>query len=335
MAPPPLGASVHAAAPFTFLGTAACPMRSNILSLRGLNNISVENSPKIAFTASALGVDEYKGRCLVVRSSVGDCEAISATRPKVVVTREFGKNGKLIKALENLGISCLELPLIEHTEGPDLKCLPATLRDNTFDWIVITSPEAGLVFLDAWKAAGAPNVQIGVVGSGTASVFEKLGQTNSNLLKIGFLPSKATGRVLTVELPKSRDACTVLYPASMKASDEIEQGLSERGFQVTRLNTYSTVPVRELDQAALAEAVSVPVVAVASPSAVRSWANVISSFERWDGAVACIGETSASAARKAGLQKIYYPKNPGLEGWVESIMEALKFQDALQKIHSY
>jgi uroporphyrinogen-III synthase len=37
----------------------------------------------------------------------------------VVVTRERGKNGKLISALEKRSISCLELPLIEHAHGPD------------------------------------------------------------------------------------------------------------------------------------------------------------------------------------------------------------------------
>uniref|UniRef100_A0A0D6R6F5 Uroporphyrinogen-III synthase n=1 Tax=Araucaria cunninghamii TaxID=56994 RepID=A0A0D6R6F5_ARACU len=171
-----------------------------------------------------------------------------------------------------------------------------------YDWIVITSPEAGLVFLDAWKQAGSPNVQIAVVGPGTASVFENIENSN-NLLKIGFSPSK-------------------------------EQGLSKRGFQVTRLNTYSTIPVRELNQALVAEAVSVPVVAVASPSAVRAWAKVLK-IGGWKGAIACIGETSASAARESGFKKIYYPKNPGLEGWVESILEALRSQDSVQKVLTY
>jgi uroporphyrinogen-III synthase len=36
-----------------------------------------------------------------------------------VATREQGKNGKLIKGLESHGISCIELPLIEHAPGPD------------------------------------------------------------------------------------------------------------------------------------------------------------------------------------------------------------------------
>jgi uroporphyrinogen-III synthase len=42
-----------------------------------------------------------------------------AAAAQVVVTREQGKNGKLIKALQMHNISCLELPLIEHAAGPD------------------------------------------------------------------------------------------------------------------------------------------------------------------------------------------------------------------------
>ncbi|KAF8405071.1 hypothetical protein HHK36_009968 [Tetracentron sinense] len=259
----------------------------------------------------------------------------SSMKPKVVVTREQGKNGKLINALAKHSVSCLELPLIQHTQGPDLDMLSTVLSGTTFDWIVITSPEAGLVFLDAWKAAGTPEVQVGVVGSGTASIFEEVLQSSQRSLKVAFSPSKATSKVLASELPKYRKKkCTVLYPASVKASSEIEEGLSNRGFEVTRMNTYTTVPVHHVDQMVLAQAVSAPVVAVASPSAVRflsevflipftktiylysnrAWVNLISEPERWGNSVACIGETSALAAKRLGLRSIYHPANPGLEG---------------------
>ncbi|PIA46387.1 hypothetical protein AQUCO_01500132v1 [Aquilegia coerulea] len=256
----------------------------------------------------------------------------SSQKTKVVVTRERGKNAKLIKVLANHAINCLELPLIEHTKGPDLDRLPITLRDITFDWIVITSPEAGSVFLDAWRAAGSPQVRIGVVGAGTARIFKEAVQSSSQALNIAFSPSKATGKVLAMELPKFGDGiCKVLYPASTKAGCEIEEGLANRGFEVTRLNTYSTVPVHDVNTMVLVEALSVPVVAVASPSAVRAWVSLLPEAEGWDHAVACIGETTALAAKGHGLKNVYYPTNPGLEGWVDSIREALRVHDRLEK----
>lgn len=43
----------------------------------------------------------------------------TARTPRVVVTRESGKNGKLMAALAEHGVDCIELPLIEHAPGPD------------------------------------------------------------------------------------------------------------------------------------------------------------------------------------------------------------------------
>ncbi|KAG5048128.1 hypothetical protein AAZX31_04G036600 [Glycine max] len=248
--------------------------------------------------------------------------------PKVVVTRERGKNAKLIAALAKHEINCLELPLIEHIQGPDLGRLPSVLGDNAFDWVVITSPEAGSVFLEAWRSSGMPHVKIGVVGAGTASIFKEALQSSNRSIDIAFVPSKATGKVLATELPKIGNKCTVLYPASAKASNEIEEGLSNRGFEVTRMNTYTTVPVQHVDHTVLKIALAAPVVTVASPSSIRAWKNLLSDSE-WNNSVACIGETTATMARSLGFTNVYYPAQPGIEGWVESILEALGSYDEL------
>uniref|UniRef100_A0A0A9E653 Uroporphyrinogen-III synthase n=1 Tax=Arundo donax TaxID=35708 RepID=A0A0A9E653_ARUDO len=140
------------------------------------------------------------------------------------------------------------------------------------------------------------------------------------------------GKVLASELPRdSENPCKVLYPASAKAGHEIQDGLSDRGFEVTRLNTYTTVPVQDVEPLTLKLALSAPVVAVASPSALRAWLNLVSQVDNWNNSVACIGETTASAARKLGLRSIYYPSTPGLDGWVESILEALSVHNKQSK----
>ncbi|XP_010526000.1 PREDICTED: uroporphyrinogen-III synthase, chloroplastic isoform X2 [Tarenaya hassleriana] len=253
-----------------------------------------------------------------------ECPSISRSHPNSMYYCAF------CVAREKHGISCLELPLIQHAQGPDFQQLASVLRDNTFDWIIITSPEAGSVFLDAWKAAGTPRVKIAVVGSGTASIFKEAMQSSEGLLGVAFTPSKATGKVLASELPMDvGKRSSVLYPASLKASNDIEEGLAARGFEVLRLNTYTTVPVHTVDEALLQQALSVPVVSAASPSAIRVWIDLIPDLEQWSNSIACIGETTASAARRLGLQKIYYPTQPGLEGWVDCILEALNAHNQL------
>ncbi|KAL5208938.1 hypothetical protein ABZP36_004561 [Zizania latifolia] len=258
-------------------------------------------------------------------ATTGRFMACSSPPPDVVVTRERGKNAKLIAALEKHNIQTLELPLIKHVEGPDTDRLAAVLRDEKFDWITITSPEAASVFLEGWMAAGSPKVRIAVVGAGTARIFDEAMQSDDRSLEVAFSPSKAMGKVLASELPRTTETtCKVLYPASSRAGHEIQNGLSDRGFKVTRLNTYTTVPVQDIDPLILKPALSVPVVAVASPSALRAWLNLVSQVDNWGNSIACIGETTASAAKKFGLKNIYYPTTPGLDGWVESILEALR-----------
>nr|XP_048331079.1 uroporphyrinogen-III synthase, chloroplastic isoform X2 [Ziziphus jujuba var. spinosa] len=286
------------------------------------------------FTVSVPSCPLLHRRIFSPSSTIQASSSSSALKPEVVVTRERGKNGKLINALAKHGISCLELPLIQHTKGPDLDKLSTVLSDTEFDWIVITSPEAGSIFLEGWKAAGTPDVKVAVVGAGTASIFDEVMRSSTKSLDVAFVPSKATGKVLASELPKSGHAkCTVLYPASAKASKEIglwnysEEGLSDRGFEVTRLNTYTTGPVHDVDQIVLKQALSAPVITVASPSAVRAWVSLIPKSEQWNNSVACIGETTASAAKRLGLMNVYYPTHPGLEGWVDKILEALRGYD--------
>ncbi|KAE8771108.1 uroporphyrinogen III synthase [Hordeum vulgare] len=251
--------------------------------------------------------------------------ACSSPSPDVVVTRERGKNAKLVASLEKHNVHSLELPLIQHVQGPDADRLSAVLRDEKFDWITVTSPEAAAVFLEGWKAAGNPKVRIAVVGAGTARTFDEVLQSNDGSLEVAFSPSKALGKVLASELPRtSETACKVLYPASAKAGHEIRESFCLEDLRVTRLNTYSTVPVQDVDPQILNVALSAPVVAVASPSALRAWLNLTSQVDDWSNSVACIGETTASAAKKLGLESVYYPATPGLEGWVESILEALR-----------
>ncbi|CAK7347586.1 unnamed protein product [Dovyalis caffra] len=240
-------------------------------------------------------------RTLAAASSTSNSEPkVGFAVPEILARHPFffigDGNDVLTVGNAKHGISCLELPLIQHTQGPDSDKLSSVL------------------------SAGTPNVKVGVVGAGTASIFEEATQSSERSLVVAFAPSKATGKVLASELPKNRNKrCTVLYPASAKASNEIEEGLYNRGFEVVRLNTYTTennsqkpdykdvaylaiglavVPVGHVDEMVLKQAISVPVVAVASPSAVRAWVNLIPESEKWNNSVACIGETTGSAAKR-------------------------------------
>ena len=61
------------------------------------------------------------------------------------------------------------------------------LRDNRFDWVTITSPEAATVFREGWLAADQPPVQIAAVGTGTGKALSSM--EASGALAPAFVPS--------------------------------------------------------------------------------------------------------------------------------------------------
>ncbi len=180
---------------------------------------------------------------------------------------------------------------------------------------MISSPESANVFVESWRKGGEPEIgRIAAIGDATGEVLEQAG------IHIGFQPSKATFRYLAAELPDpSQYGGEVLYPASAKASDNNVRLLEERGFKVCRINTYSTETALWSD-AERAMYDLVDVATFASPTTVKGWVKNIS--EKRDLPVACIGETSAAAAKSAGFTKVFYPKSPGIAGWVDAIREA-------------
>lgn len=206
--------------------------------------------------------------------------------PTVYLTREAGKNAKLEKLLSERGIPCAELPCIAFQQLPGSNELPPLLAGGSLTWVVVTSPEAANVLAGAWESAGRPTLRVASVGVATAKALGSLGITSS------FTPSTATGKSLAAELPYEGDRPSVLYPCSALAADTVAEALSERGFDVTRLETYTTVPAEWApEQEALAR--SAAVVSFASPSAARVW------YERVGptAVAACIGETSAEQVR--------------------------------------
>ena len=257
----------------------------------------------------------------------------------VALTREEGKNDKLHKAiLSNERIEQIsnvvqihELPCIEHANGPDIEKLVPILSTSalTFDYVAITSPEAAKVFASEWNEAGQPKIgMVAAVGKATQESLKEYG------IDVALVPSKATAATLVKELPESDSAIsekrstTLLYPASAKAQNTLQDGLEKRGFTVTRLDTYDTVPATWTDeQISLAKTSNIA--CFASPSAVKAWLKNTSKLETPRALACCIGETSASACRANGWEEsnIFYPDKPGVDGWMTAVADALESLD--------
>ena len=86
--------------------------------------------------------------------------SFSVTSASVVLTRQAGSNAKATKALLSRGVRPIELPLIEFKTRPEAGQLTTLLTQRRFDWVTLTSPQAAKVFLEAWREADSPVVQV-------------------------------------------------------------------------------------------------------------------------------------------------------------------------------
>eukprot|EP00878_Enallax_costatus_P020777 GHUV01021971.1.p1 GENE.GHUV01021971.1~~GHUV01021971.1.p1 ORF type:complete len:141 (+),score=37.16 GHUV01021971.1:609-1031(+) len=125
---------------------------------------------------------------------------------------------------------------------------------------------------------------------------------------------------------------TVLYPASVKASTDLQDSLAAAGFNVQRINTYNTVGVTNVDKGLLEQAIAADVVTFGSPSAVKAWVALVGLDNAKQKLSVCIGSTSAKACWNAGLDKVLYPDAPGIDTWVEQVVKGLQEMNRLPAV---
>ena len=229
----------------------------------------------------------------------------------VALTREVGKNDGLRDRLASVeGLVTVEVPCVAQVaEAAGLAKLESLLREGTWRWVALTSPEAAAVFSDVISASNLASPPVATVGAASARKLK-------GDLASSFSPTKATAKTLAAELP-GEEGDAVLFPCSTLAATTLEKNLSDRGFAVMRVETYRTEPATwdpRLENCAR----EADLVAFASPSAVDVWRQRIGPNPR----AVCVGETTAQACDKAGFHDTTYPDNPGLDGWQHEIIQA-------------
>lgn len=362
-------------------------IRGNNVNTASIKSYNKVIHPFISSSSSSLASTLNENDNDILIGKDGE-ETKNALTLRIALTREAGKNEKIKNAIlshpllssgtfPGVGFEVIELPCIEHATGSDYDAFINLIQEHDnnnlaekFDYIVITSPEAAKVLSKALEEVGRDNIdtksnlpKIAAVGKATRQVLEKEG------FSVDFVPSKANGETLAIELPftslspsssdddSSSNMCNVLYPCSQQAADTIPHYLQNerddgdgKKFQVTRMNTYDTVSAifteEQLDSYFRGEGEEynnkkIDIACFGSPSQVQGWLenmDILMGIENESDEVkrtygnggvyaACIGSTSGKACLESGrwhAYKIYYPKkNPGVEGWAESTVQAI------------
>eukprot|EP01040_Poterioochromonas_malhamensis_P003716 gene3716-3971_t len=236
---------------------------------------------------------------------------------RIALTRERGTNDKLQTLLRE--VECHEIPCIKFEKTEERRKIIEEIQRN--DFVILTSPQAASVFVEEWKAASQPKVRVVALGKGTSKPLHVVG------IQSEFEPEDSTAESLAKELPFSLGA-KVLYPCSALADDTIPDALRLRGFYVTRLSTYTTVPAPWTDDD-YTLARSMDIVTFGSPSTVRVWKERVGI----DMPAVAIGITSYNAAVKQGFKEVYYPPgaSKGLEPWAKTILQVARKMEEIKR----
>ena len=220
---------------------------------------------------------------------------------RVIITREAERTRPWADTLRQKGIPVLEMPLLRFVS---LEVDPSLL-DQEFDWILLTSPQGVEAFLAAGLKIG--NAQLGTLGQGTAQALKEAGcQDNLGIT------AKDGRELATAFVALAPEGSRVLLPGPRQRGPEVEEILSEAGYQVTTAPLYETVAISpdELPDVPFAEG---DVVFFCSPSTVRAFC------EKWDARPegVAIGETTAAIMRQEDFAT-RVAESPNLEAMVQA-----------------
>lgn len=225
---------------------------------------------------------------------------------RVLVTRPVEQAGELVWALRALGAEPVVCPMIRIMPPEDFGPLDTAIkRLAAFDWVIFTSANAVRMFAERLQAQAGDvcnlhRVRVGAIGGVTAAALQQAG------IAVTFIPDQAIGEALSAEIGDVGGQ-RILLPVSDIARTTVAKGLRAKGADVHVVIAYRTVCA---DALAVREQLSgaglIDIATFTSPSAVRNFANLLDERSlttfRAATVVACLGPTTAEAARSVGLR---------------------------------
>jgi uroporphyrinogen III methyltransferase / synthase len=192
----------------------------------------------------------------------------------VAVTRAADQAGPLKERLEALGALVIEVPVIAIVEPSDEgQALHLAINSlHTYDWVILTSPNAASRFFQAVLRQECQEVvpRVAVVGPGTGEVVRLAG------VVVDFVPDRSIGEGIVEAFPLVSSATRggrILLP-------QAAAGLRNAGWQVDVVEAYRTIAAHpDADQ--IAAALAADAVVFTSSSTARRFAEIVSGGQAW------------------------------------------------------
>jgi uroporphyrinogen-III synthase len=240
---------------------------------------------------------------------------------RVIVTREHP--GELADLLAERGAEMVHVPLIGVGDPADGgSALRRELeRLDTFDWLVVTSPEGAR---RVGTAAASTGARIAAVGLATAREF-----TATSGRRVDVVPETQRADALAAAIVDASSEVTgglrVLVAQADLAAGEVSEVLRAAGHTVVEVIAYRTAVAESItapDSASTGESIAAFVVDAdavlfASGSAVRGWISAIGRVT--PPVVIAIGPSTAGVVSELGLDLTAVAADHSLEGLVNEL----------------
>ncbi len=239
---------------------------------------------------------------------------------RFLVTRRKEQSVSLTALLQEAGAEVIEAPAIAIAPPEDPGGLRAALaRLAEFDWVVFTSANAVQAAAEL-APAGVRWPRLASVGPATTRAIEETLVRGADLAPEGGFRAEELARAMV------RDGMAgkrVLFPASDRARETLEEALRAAGARVERVVAYCTIVPAGAEEALRgAVARGFDLALFTSPSAVEAVVGVLGERARSLPA-GVIGPVTRRAALALGLDVRVTAEPSTVEGLVESLARAL------------
>jgi uroporphyrinogen-III synthase len=248
----------------------------------------------------------------VNRPPAGETPPLAGIR--VVVTRAADRARDLTDRLEALGATVVGAPTIATADPADGGAALAAALDRleSFDWLVVTSPNGAERVAGAVRRCGTRGPRVAAVGAATAAALG-LGRPAD------LVPAHAVAEALVEAFPHGTGH--VLVVQGDLARLVVAEGLTGKGWQVETAVAYRTQPARPPAEL-VGDVAAADVVVFTSGSTVRGF---LAAFGRdaCPPLVVSIGPVTTGVAEQAGLPVTRTAAPHTVEGLVTAVCEAV------------
>jgi len=242
-----------------------------------------------------------------------------------ISTRPAGRSDEMKRLLENAGAELLEMPLIK-TEPLAVSAEEKKSIANIdyFDWLILTSANGVHYFFEKFTNLSTkkklPNeLKIGVIGNKTQKKLEEYGYS-PDFINPGNTAEDFSDAFLK-HLRKEKQQPNILLALGKLARTVIQEQLKNTA-NCIRIDFYTTVVPESVDPNILKqiEEDRYEMLIFTSPSGIKNFLKISGVKQPEKLRIACIGEITANAAKKNGIEPLVIAEKASAKGLTDSII---------------